>query len=116
MTGGGRRTGTMASSMGLLVVVAPQQSLNVLGEPVQPSMVVDAEDFRPSGKACTYPLSRPVQKALEHRTYRTSSSKLREWLLNSGAYRHSMLAMPVWYLPFCWMRVLYSKTYVPLGR
>jgi hypothetical protein len=44
------------------------------------------------------------------RLYFTSSSKLSEWLLNSGAYMHWMLAMPVWYWPLSWMRVLYSKT------
>ena len=48
--------------------------------------------------------------------YFTSSTKLSEWLPNSGAYMHSTEAMPVWYRPRCTTRVEYSKTYVPLGR
>ena len=32
--------------------------------------------------------------------YFTVIGRLSEWLLNSGAYMHWMLAMPVWYLPF----------------
>ena len=41
---------------------------------------------------------------------------LPEWLLNSGAYMHWISATPVWYWPRNWTRVLYSNTYVPLGR
>ncbi len=48
---------------------------------------------------------KPSKKERHRRTfyarYLTTSSKLWEWLLNSGAYMHSMLAMPVWYFPFC---------------
>ena len=41
---------------------------------------------------------------------------LSEWLLNSGAYMHWIVAMPVWYAPLWTTRMAYSKTYVPLGR
>lgn len=40
----------------------------------------------------------------------TTNLKLSLWLLNSGAYMHSMLAMPVWYSPRSWTRVEYSNT------
>lgn len=39
-----------------------------------------------------------------------------EWLLNSGAYMHSMCAKPVGYLPRCCTRTAYSNTYVPFGK
>ena len=48
--------------------------------------------------------------------YSTLTSKLSEWLLNSGAYMHWMLAKPVWYFPLSCTRTEYSKTYVPFGR
>ena len=57
------------------------------------------------------------QWAKAHLTgYWTTSGMLSEWLLNSGAYMHWIVAMPVWYSPLWTTRVAYSKTYVPLGR
>ncbi len=48
-------------------------------------------------------LNAPLRKAFAsrlngggHTCYLTSSFKLSEWLLNSGAYRHWMPATPVW--------------------
>ena len=49
-------------------------------------------------------------------SYSTTSPRLSEWLLNSGAYMHWIDAMPVWYCPLWTTRVEYSKTYVPLGK
>ena len=46
----------------------------------------------------------------EVRPYFTTRLKLSEWLLNSGAYMHWMLATPVWYWPRNWTRVAYSNT------
>ena len=40
----------------------------------------------------------------------TRSFRLSEWLLNSGAYMHWMLARPVWYSPRSCTRVEYSNT------
>ena len=48
--------------------------------------------------------------------YFTTMGTLAEWLLNSGAYMHWMLARPDGYVPLCWTRTAYSKTYVPLGK
>ena len=42
--------------------------------------------------------------------YFTSRLMFSEWLLNSGAYRHWMLAKPVGYLPRCCTRNEYSNT------
>lgn len=61
-------------------------------------------------------IRRPTIEEAHSLPYFTSNSKLSEWLLNSGAYMHWMLAMPVWYLPLSWMRVEYSNTYTPFGR
>jgi len=54
-----------------------------------------------------------ARPTLPHSTFIT---RLSEWLLNSGAYMHWMLAKPVWYLPLSCTRTEYSKTYVPFGR
>ncbi len=42
--------------------------------------------------------------------YFTISSTLPEWLANSGAYMHSMWAMPFWYVPRWDTLSGYSKT------
>ena len=68
---------------------------------------------RCTGWAAPVPLT-CLSRPREHQS--TSSKKLSEWLLNSGAYMHWIAAMPVWYWPLCCTRVAYSKTYVPLGR
>ena len=47
---------------------------------------------------------------LINRVHFTTSGRLSLWLLNSGAYRHWISAMPVWYWPRSCTRVEYSNT------
>ncbi|QEG43643.1 hypothetical protein UC8_56950 [Roseimaritima ulvae] len=60
--------------------------------------------------------SHPRPAAFRLGRYSTCSCRLSEWLLNSGAYMHWIVANPVWYSPRNCTRVEYSNTYVPLGR
>jgi len=68
---------------------------------------------RPGGRLSAGSETRAERSASR---YFTSSTRLSEWLLNSGAYMHWMAAKPVWYVPASCTRTAYSKTYVPLGK